>query len=144
MAIITLHNILFFEEEQDFETDSGYPVIISSINSPQVFDSYLMSGGNQIKLYKPTPTNITLSWDLKLLLDRNKFKVVQNLILLQTQLVKDYRINNDTVSMGGFLFRYESIDTKVWLSSFTNSGSFFSMGANKDLIRCKLSITETE
>lgn len=142
---ITLDNIIFTVEEQDFEMDGGYPVLISSIGSPQVFDSYLVVNGEELKLYRPTPHNISISWDIKLLLNREKFKTVQRLILKQTELVKEYRKSKNTKSMEGFKFIYgDAIDTKVWLSSFSNSGAFYSTLRNMDIIRCKLTVTEAE
>lgn len=145
MVDILLDNMTFSVEEQDFEMDGGYPVMISSIGSPQVFDSYLVVGSEELKLYRPTPNNISISWDIKLLLDRGKFNIVQSLIMKQTELVKQYRKSKNTLSMEGFQFRYGTeINTKVWLSSFTNSGAFYSTNRNKELIRCKLTVTETE
>lgn len=145
MVDILLDNITFTSDEQDFETDSGYPVVISSIGSPQAFDSYLMVGDTEIKLYRPTPTNVSISWDIKLLLDRGKFTQIQSLIMKQTELVKNYRKSRNTLSMAGFIFRHgSSINTNVWLSSFSNSGAFYSSNRGKELIRCKLTVTETE
>jgi hypothetical protein len=143
---VTLDTLIFQEEELDFESDAGMPVILSGIAAPQVFDSYLITGsGQELKLYRAYPNNIAMTWDVKLLVTRDKFLLIQNLIKKQTDLVKDYRKDHSkSGELKGFTFKANPIDTRVWLNSFTNSGSFYSTSRAKELIRCKLSVTEAE
>jgi hypothetical protein len=141
-----LDTINFYKSEMDFEADAGMPILISSISSPQVFDSYLMHQGRELKIYKPSPTNTSVNWDVKLLLGRDKISLINSLILKQINLVKKYRFDLMSSELIGFPFTFEDINTKVWLTNFRPQGAFYHAenGEFVEKVRCTLGLTETE
>lgn len=152
MTTLILSTITFTEDELDYETDAGSPVTLASFSAIQNFDSYLITPDkNEYKLYKPTPSNISLSYNVSLICSRDKLILINDLILIQTQIVKDYRKSHSTDSLKGFLFKYTPssntsppINSFVWLSSLTKNSSFWDPYSDLEKTRCKLTVVESE
>lgn len=144
--MLTLGSISFNEDELDYETNGGSPVIVSSFSSAQVFDSYLISNGTEYKLYRPTPNNILISYKANIICDRTKLKSINSLIFEQAKIIKEYRINKDSSKLKGFNLKYdeENIDTYVWITSFSVDSSYFDTDTQSEKLRCKIDLQETE
>ena len=145
MSILTIDTISFNQDELDYESNGGSPVILSSFSGIQVFDSYLISGGVEYKLYRPTPTNILFSYKVNLICSREKIREINSLIFKQSQLVKDYRKSGDSNSLQGYLFQYSNeFNTRIWLTSFSLNGSYFDVDSQTEKVRCSLDLQESE
>jgi hypothetical protein len=152
MAAIIIDTIEFEEIELDYESNAGCPVYLSSFSPVQNFDSYLiLEDKSELKIYRPTSNNINLSYDVALISTREKLLLLNDLILKQAQIAKDYRKNNSTDLLQGFTFKYTSknntspnVDTKVWLNSLSKNNSFWDIKSNSEKIRFNLSVTESE
>lgn len=144
-SVLTIGTISFDEDELDFESDAGNPIILSSFSGVQIFDSYLLNGATEYKLYRPTPNNITLSYKVSLICSRDKIQLINNLILEQALIVKEFRKNHSTDSLVGFTFKYNNLfNTNVWLTSFSRDSSFFDVETGQEKTRCKLDVQESE
>lgn len=149
----TLDSINFEVEELDFEANGGIPIILSNISSPQVLDSYLQTSTGEKKLYKPAPSTTPIGWELNLVLSKAKISSLYDLIQMQMVATRAFRISNDSTLLGGFNFKilYKNLlvdQTKVWLSSFSLSSSFFKVNRlsmqSSEMVKCKLSVSEIE
>lgn len=153
MTISIIIDTLEFEEsELNYEGEAGTPVSLSQFSPPQNFDSYLiLDDKTEIKIYKPTPNNISFSYDISLISTREKLLSLNDLILKQAQIIRDYRKNNSTDTLQGFTFKYTSknninpsIDTKVWINSLSKNNSFWDSKSNSEKIIFSLSVLEVE
>lgn len=142
--MLTLGNITFLETELDFESNAGSPVIISSFSGINLFDSYLISDNTEYKLYKPFSNNILFSYKASLIIERKRINEINKLIFEQANIVKEYRTGHDLGDLVGYHFKYEDINTFVWLTSFSLESSFYDSETGKEKIRCKLDVQEAE
>lgn len=143
--VLIIGSISFNEEELDYESDAGNPVVMSSFGSVQIFDSYLINGSREYKLYRPTPNNLTISYKISLICSREKIQLINNLILEQSQFVKEFRKSRNIDIINGFNFKYKNVfNTYVWLTSFSRDSSFFNVETGEEKIRCKLEVQESE
>lgn len=146
---LILDSISFDDLDFDLES-SETPIIISSISAPQLLDSYLITDSGEKRLYKPAPNSILLTYSISLLLDNPKIMQIHSLIKKQIDYVKEFRRGSrDPKYYSGFLFQYsdyngENINSKVWLTSFTKSGTYYDISTNIKKTRCKLEVQETE
>lgn len=144
-SVLTIGSVSFNESELDYESDAGNPVVMSSFGSVQIFDSYLISGGTEYKLYRPTPNNLTISYKVSLICSREKILQINNLISEQSQFIKEFRKNHSITMINGFEFKYKNVfNAHVWLTSFTRDSSFFNTETGEEKIRCKLDVQESE
>jgi hypothetical protein len=142
---LILDNIIFTEDELDFEAN-GTPIILSGFSGPKLIDSYL----DGHKLYKPTLTNLLLSYNINLIIDNNKLQQIYNLILNQANIAKEFRTtyNTDTL-LAGYKLEYlpdigSKIKINVWLSNLTKSTSYYNIDLGKEVIKCSLTVEEAE
>lgn len=152
MAAIIIDTIEFEESELNYESNAGCPVYLSSFSPVQNFDSYLiLEDKSELKIYKPNPNNINLSYEIALISTREKLLSLNDLILKQAQVAKDYRLNNSTDLLQGYIFKYTSknntspnVDTKVWINSLSKNNSFWDYRSNSEKIIFNISVTEAE
>lgn len=152
MAAIIIDTIEFEESELNYESKAGCPVYLSSFSPVQNFDSYLiLEDKSELKIYKPNPNNINLSYEIALISTREKLLSLNDLILKQAQVAKDYRLNNSTDLLQGYIFKYTSknntspnVDTKVWINSLSENNSFWDYRSNSEKIIFNISVTEAE
>lgn len=144
-----LKNLVFEEDELDYESNGGNPFIVSSFSGIQMLDSYLNNNGNIITIYKPGQNNILVSYSISLILTRNKINQINNLIFEQTNIVKEYRKDYDTNKIKGFDFNWESdysVSVKgfCWITGFSINGTFYDIEKSIEKTRCKLDIQDAE
>lgn len=141
-AILTLDNLTFEEDELDYESNGGNPVVVSSLAPIQAFDSYM----DQVKIYRPNPNDINISYSASLICSRSKLKAIHSLIFKQANLVKQYRATKNLDLIKGFYFKYDSSvsGAYVWITSLSIDSSFFDINTNSEKLRCKLSLQEAE
>lgn len=147
-TIASIEDLEFAQEDLDYESNGGIPIIISSINSLQVLDSYLKTTNGEKKLYRPNPQNNPITWELSLFIKRDKINKINSLVEKQMMITREFRLSFDTTLLSGFKFSINnsnfSVDSaRVWLASFSINVSAYSTD-NELRSKCKLSVTEIE
>lgn len=149
----TLDSIIFEVDELNFEEVGSLPILISSVSSLQVLDSYLQTSSGEKKLYRPSPQNTPVSWELNLILDKQKIELIYILIQKQMKITREFRRNKNTSELAGFTFsvNYNNLlsePTSVWLSSLTVSAPFFKINKaasiDKEVFKTKIAVAEVE
>lgn len=142
----TLDNITFNEDELDYESNGGNPIIISSFSGIQVFDSYLINKGTEYKLYRPSPNNIPISYSCNLICTRSKIQELNALIFKQVNQLKQYRLTHEMSLIEGFTCMYGNLinNVRVWITSLSINSSYTDIESNSEKIRCKIDLIEAE
>lgn len=144
---LILSDIIFTDDELDYEANGGSPVMLSGFSGPKLIDSYI---DNKYKLYKPTLTNLLLSYSINLIIDNNKLQQLYDLILKQANIAKEFRSTYNTEKLlEGYKLDYtpligSKIEIKVWLSNLTKGTSFYNIDLRKEVFKCSLTVEEAE